>query len=97
MKSESLIQNLSFSFYTSSEIENLSVVEVNNPIAFDNLKNPKPKGLYDGKMGVSPYNRLGKCETCKNTENKCTGHLGHIKLVLPIYNLFLIKDIHKLL
>lgn len=94
--SEAKIESVEFDFYTSEQIRELSVVEINNPLAFDN-KTPIPYGLYDPKMGVNPMDRVGICPTCEGTENECPGHIGHINLVLPIYNVFLIKDIHKIL
>ena len=97
MISEASIKNVSFSFFTKKEIENMSVIEIKNPIAFDYLKNPNPEGLYDPLMGVNPFDRLSKCPTCNSQEQKCPGHIGHIKLVFPIYNLFLINTVHKIL
>lgn len=37
-------------------------------MAFDNLKNPYPGGLYDKKMGVSPHDWLSICPTCSQAE-----------------------------
>lgn len=87
---------MSFKFFTSKDIQDISVVEINNPIAFES-KTPIEGGLYDARMGVGPMDRVGVCPTCLGNEQDCPGHLGHIKLVLPVYNLFLIKDVHKLL
>lgn len=48
-------------------------------------------------MGVGPLDKISICPVCSNNEHNCPGHLGHIKLVFPIYNIFLFKDIHRLL
>lgn len=66
-------------------------------MAFDSLKNPYPGGLYDKRMGVSPHDKLNICQTCGQAEQECAGHFGHIALHLPVMNLFLIKDITKIL
>ena len=45
----------SYSFYTDEEIERLSIKQVLNQTAFDNLGKPLPGGIYDKTMGVSPF------------------------------------------
>jgi DNA-directed RNA polymerase I subunit RPA1 len=69
---------VSFAFLTDSEISELSVVDVRNPITFDALDNPIPHGLHDKKMGVSPFDHSGTCVTCGLTSVHCPGHHGHI-------------------
>lgn len=46
-------------------------------------------GLYDNSMGPSVRGDL--CTTCLNNEANCTGHFGHIDLVMPCYNPVFIK------
>ena len=48
-------------------------------------------------MGVSPYDKFAKCVTCGQEGLTCPGHMGHIELLLPVYNPFLMDKIHKLL
>ena len=86
-----------FGFYTSDEIRKMSVVEIKSLITFDQFNHPIQEGLYDPKMGLSPYERTGRCETCGQEEKECPGHIGHIELVMPVYNCFLITYLHKLL
>ena len=45
----------SFSFYTDSEVEKLSVKQILNPTAFDHLGNPTKGGIYEKALGVSPF------------------------------------------
>jgi len=45
----------SFSFYTDSEIEKLSVKQILNSTAFDHLNVPTKGGIYDKSLGVSPF------------------------------------------
>ena len=73
------------------------MVEVKELQTFDNLDNPKPEGLHDKKMGVSPFDKTGSCPTCGMTSNFCAGHHGHIELIAPIYNPFMIKDMYRLM
>lgn len=82
---------------TEEEISKLSVVEVRKLQAFDQLGNPYPEGLHDKRMGVSPFDKNSMCPTCGLTSNFCPGHHGHIELVAPIYNPFMIKDLYRLM
>ena len=91
------LKGIQFGFYTQEQILSLSNVEIKNMLAFDELKNPIANGLYDPRMGVGPYDRFGKCPTCNKNEKSCQGHFGHIRLILPIYNLFLMRSLEKLL
>ena len=72
-----------FGVLTSSEILSLSVCEINKP---------SPQG-EDRCMVATPYDpALGvlengvECLTCGETNKKCQGHYGHIRLPHPIYN-----------
>lgn len=58
------IDKISFGFYTEQEILDMSEVEINNKIAFTSSETPTSNGLYDPKMGVSPFDRMSKCITC---------------------------------
>lgn len=91
------VKGINFSFYVGEEIKRLAAVEVKSQIAFDTFRNPWPEGLYDARMGVSPYDRAGKCVTCGKDQHDCPGHLGYIQLVFPVYNYFLLKDLLKLM
>lgn len=48
-------------------------------------------------MGVSPFDSGAMCPTCGLTSNHCPGHHGHIQLVAPIYNPFMIKEMYRLM
>ena len=47
----SVVTGVSFSYYTAEEVRRLSVKEIVNPVAFDELQNPVPGGLYDPALG----------------------------------------------
>lgn len=72
-----------FGVLTASEILSLSVCEINKP---------SPQG-EDRCMVSTPYDpALGvldngvECLTCGETNKRCQGHYGHIRLPVPIYN-----------
>lgn len=86
-----------FGFYSPDEVRKASVVEIKCLSAFDQFGNALKDGLYDPRMGVSPYERNARCVTCGQEEEHCPGHMGHIEMVLPVYNVFLVNYLHKLL
>ena len=55
------------------------------------------QGLYDPALGVSPNERDTVCVTCGHVGIKCSGHPGHIELLLPVYNPMIIDVLLKLL
>lgn len=48
-------------------------------------------------MGVSPNDRDSVCTTCGHRGLECSGHPGHIELVVPTYNPLIIDVLLKLL
>ena len=73
----------------------MSVLHVTNPIIFDGLDHPNPRGLYDPKLG--PMDKHAKCHTCHLGYSQCPGHFGHIELILPVYNPINFRLLYKLL
>jgi DNA-directed RNA polymerase I subunit RPA1 len=57
-----------FGFYSTQEMRELSVCEIKNINAFDNFGRALEAGLYDERMGVSPYEKNTKCVTCGQEE-----------------------------
>ncbi|KAL0248913.1 hypothetical protein GEMRC1_004147 [Eukaryota sp. GEM-RC1] len=84
-----------FSMYTKEEIEKLSACKITNPILFDSLNNPCQNGLYDPRLG--PIGRFDTCPTCKLSPLLCPGHLGHIELPFPVFNVFFFPVIYTLI
>ncbi len=91
------VEHLQFGYYSSKEVRSLSIKEIKNPMAFDQLQRPLANGLYDPALGISPYDKWSRCETCGQEGIHCQGHLGHIELLLPVYNPFLLPNLMKLL
>lgn len=67
---------LSFGMFSSKDVKKVSVCEI---------KDSKLSGegtVYDPRMGVLKNHAL--CVTCNKSNDKCTGHFGHIELPVPI-------------
>ncbi|KAL0223742.1 hypothetical protein P9112_003132 [Eukaryota sp. TZLM1-RC] len=87
--------SVTFSIFNKSEVENLSVCKVSNPILFDSLSNPCQNGLYDPRMG--PLNPFENCATCKLNHQSCPGHMGHIELPFPVFNPLVFPTLYSLM
>ena len=48
-------------------------------------------------MGVSPNERDVVCSTCGHRGLECSGHPGHIELIVPVYNPLIIDVLLKIL
>lgn len=95
--SNSQIVQVQASFYTTKELENLTVVEVTR--RGDKTKEKKSKSPKDQQVlkyirdfensGVSVSdNKMGAtdenaCTTCNQTINRCPGHFGRVTIVKP--------------
>lgn len=91
------LNGILFGFYTPEEVRDMSAVEVKALSAFDQFGTPLKEGLYDPRMGLSPYERNTRCVTCGQDSEGCPGHIGHMELVVPVYNVFLVSYLHKIL
>ena len=89
--------NQIYRYYTNNEVRERSVVEITSPVAFDPVTTtPLSGGLYDPKMGPIPgggSQSQQSCVTCGRLVHDCTGHCGHIELVVPIYHPILLSDL----
>jgi DNA-directed RNA polymerase I subunit RPA1 len=54
-------------------------------------------GLYDPSLGVSPNEREVICKTCGHYGIRCSGHPGHLELLVPTYNPMIIDVLMKML
>lgn len=77
-------KSLSLGWFSPTEIQKISVIEVTIPTSFDAFGHPIPEGLYDLRMG--PLNLDQSCQHCKLGFRACPGHFGHIKLSRPVLN-----------
>lgn len=59
-----------------------SVVEVTTDKTYQNNQ-PIANGVFDARFGVIENGKV--CPTCKQTNQYCPGHFGHIRLARPVY------------
>ncbi|CAF0946490.1 unnamed protein product [Didymodactylos carnosus] len=93
--SDVAIGSLTFTNYTSEEIRRLSVKEITSAQAIDRLGNPVAGGPYD--LALGPFDKNDRCFTCYQGFVQCPGHLGHIQLILPVYNPVFFRNLVNLL
>jgi len=67
---------VAFGMFSSREVRKISVCEINDS------KLSGEGTVYDPRMGVLKNHAL--CVTCNKSNDKCTGHFGHIELPVPI-------------
>lgn len=79
------VASITFYVYSDEEIKDLSVVKLDNP------KRAGPGSVYDPRMGTTDDQE--KCETCKESAQKCVGHFGHIELNEYIINPLYYEDV----
>lgn len=89
------VDSLKFNVFSPEEIRKFSVCKITSSISFDSIGNPVSGGLYDVAMGPSQWREL--CSTCFNGISDCTGHFGHIELIMPCYNPFFMKTVTSIL
>jgi DNA-directed RNA polymerase I subunit RPA1 len=80
----SVSSNISFSFYSSYEVDLLSISEIFCPVFFDHKGKCVKWGLCDLKLGT--LSKYENCISCGGNYSNCPGHFGHIDLSIPIIN-----------
>lgn len=85
------IEKITFSIYTNEDVKKYSVIK--DPYG---LTNPNIKDRNVAVVGGPADPRLGAvdkeiCKTCFGDEKHCQGHFGHVELVEPLYNYFLLN------
>jgi len=82
------IESIVFGIYSTQEILNMSVCEVNN------TKLSGEGSVYDNRMGPNIGNKQS-CGSCKGNNIDCPGHFGHIKLeesiIHPLFYKFVVS------
>ncbi|KAK7444863.1 hypothetical protein BaRGS_00040387 [Batillaria attramentaria] len=89
------LSQMGFRVYSQEEILGLSIKEITNPQLFDTLQLPTVGGLYDPALGPTRHDDI--CDTCGQSSKHCPGHMGHIKLALPVFNPVFFKTLFKIL
>lgn len=85
-----IVKSFSISWMTEEELKSIAVCEITEPTLYKG-DDPEIKGLYDPRLG--PIDYVYKCSTCDGTVDTCTGHIGYIKLRLPVYHVKALPDI----
>jgi DNA-directed RNA polymerase II subunit RPB1 len=76
------IVGVQFGIANPDDILKRSVVEVTTDKTYQS-NNPVPNGVFDSRFGVIENGKV--CPTCKQTNQFCPGHFGHIRLSRPVY------------
>ena len=76
------IVSVQFGIANPEDIRKRSVVEVTTDKTYQSDK-PVPNGVFDARFGVIENGKV--CPTCKQTNQLCPGHFGHIVLARPVY------------
>lgn len=88
------ITKIRFGMLSPEEIRRLAVVEVQFPTIY-NHSLPKVGGIQDHRMGTC--DRRYACGTCGNSVEKCNGHFGCVTLPFPVYHVFFLDLLVKVL
>lgn len=79
------VRGVHFAALGEEELRAAAAVRVVSPLAWDETGRAVPGGLYDPRMG--PSERVdGRCKTCGLGYAQCPGHLGYLKLMMPLFN-----------
>ena len=87
------IIGVQFGISNPEDIRKRSVVEVTTDKTYQSNQ-PIPNGVFDARFGVIENGKV--CPTCKQTNQHCSGHFGHITLARPVYLYQFFDAIEKL-
>jgi DNA-directed RNA polymerase II subunit RPB1 len=87
------IVSVQFGIANPEDIRKRSVVEVTTDKTYQSGQ-PVPSGVFDSRFGVIENGKV--CPTCKQTNQLCPGHFGHIELARPVYLYQFFDTIEKL-
>ncbi|KAJ1923261.1 hypothetical protein IWQ60_005983 [Tieghemiomyces parasiticus] len=91
----SQIGGVSFTLFNSKDVRELSVQQIVDPRALNDLGTPNLGGLYDPHLG--PLDRGDVCATCSLDDLSCPGHFGHIELAATVIHPLLLEDVYGLI
>ena len=87
------IVGVQFGIANPEDIRKRSVVEVTTDKTYQSQL-PVPNGVFDARFGVIENGKV--CPTCKQTNQSCPGHFGHITLARPVYLYQFFDTVEKL-
>ncbi|CAK7208262.1 DNA-directed RNA polymerase III subunit C1 (rpo31) [Sporothrix bragantina] len=90
-------KGIKFGIQSNQDIVNQAVLEVSDQMLYDieNNRAPYKHGPLDPRLGTS--SKIGKCATCMQPLQLCTGHFGHIRLPLPVFHIGYLRFIQMIL
>lgn len=87
------IVGVQFGIANPEDIRKRSVVEVTTDKTYQSTQ-PVPNGVFDARFGVIENGKV--CPTCKQTNQLCPGHFGHIELARPVFLYQFFDTVEKL-
>ncbi len=87
------IIGVQFGIANPEDIRKRSVVEITTDKTYQSQQ-PVPNGVFDARFGVIENGKV--CPTCKQTNQLCPGHFGHIELARPVYLYQFFDTVEKL-
>jgi DNA-directed RNA polymerase beta' subunit len=87
------IIGVQFGIANPEDIRKRSVVEVTTDKTYQSNQ-PVPNGVFDARFGVIENGKV--CPTCKQTNQLCPGHFGHIELARPVFLYQFFDTVEKL-
>lgn len=87
------IIGVQFGISNPEDIRKRSVVEVTTDKTYQSNQ-PIANGVFDARFGVIENGKV--CPTCKQTNQYCSGHFGHITLARPVYLYQFFDTVEKL-
>ncbi|KAK2738077.1 DNA-directed RNA polymerase iii largest [Colletotrichum kahawae] len=90
-------KGIKFGIQSNQDIANQAVLEVSDRLLYDIEKNRAPyqHGPLDPRLGTS--SKTGKCATCQESLQNCTGHFGHVRLPLPAFHIGYLRFVMMIL
>jgi DNA-directed RNA polymerase II subunit RPB1 len=88
------INRIEFGILSPDEIRAYSIGEITTPETSSNGREPLQDSLSDPRLGSSESH---VCATCNQSHQTCPGHFGHIELARPVYHVYYIQTIKKVL
>ena len=87
------IIGVQFGIANPEDIRKRSVVEVTTDKTYQSNQ-PVANGVFDARFGVIENGKV--CPTCKQTNQLCPGHFGHIELARPVFLYQFFDTVEKL-
>ncbi|GJN86683.1 DNA-directed RNA polymerase III largest subunit [Purpureocillium lilacinum] len=90
-------KGIKFGIQSNQDIANQAVLEVSDRLLYDieNNRAPYRHGPLDPRLGTS--SKIGKCATCQDSLQNCTGHFGHVRLPLPAFHIGYLRFVMSIL